>query len=41
MKPYAPKDAPLWFVLAAFALFLAFCYLFVRHLEKNRIFLRL
>jgi hypothetical protein len=41
MKPYAPKDAPLWFVLAAFALFLSICYLFVRHLEKQRIFLRL
>jgi predicted acyltransferase len=41
IKPYAPKDAPLWFVLAAFALFLAVCYLFIRHLEKNQIFLRL
>jgi predicted acyltransferase len=41
IKPYAPKDAPLWFVAAAFGLFLAGCYLFVRHLEKNRIFLRL
>ena len=41
IKPYAPKDAPLWFVLAAFGLFLAVCYLFVRHLEKSRIFLRL
>jgi predicted acyltransferase len=41
IKPYAPTDAPLWFVLAAFGLFLAVCYLFVRHLEKNHIFLRL
>src|SRR6516165_2188689 len=41
IKPYAPKDAPLWFVLAAFGLFFAVCYLFVRHLEKSRIFLRL
>jgi len=41
IKPYAPRDAPLWFVVAAFGLFLAVCYLFVRHLEKNRIFLRL
>lgn len=41
IKPYAPKNAPLWFVLAAFALFLAVCYLFVRHLENNQIFLRL
>ncbi len=41
IKPYAPADAPLWFVLVAFALFLAVCCLFVRHLEKNQIFLRL
>lgn len=41
VKPYAPKDAPLWFVAATFGLFLAVTYLFVRYLEKNRIFLRL
>jgi predicted acyltransferase len=41
IKPYAPQDAPLWFVLIAFALFFAICYLFVRHLEKNQLFLRL
>ncbi len=40
-KPYAPKDAPLWFGLLAFALFLGICYLFIRHLEKNRLYLRL
>ena len=41
VKPYAPKDAPFWYVAAAFALFLTICYLFVRHLEKHRLFLRL
>jgi hypothetical protein len=41
IKPYAPGDAPLWFVVAAFGLFLGVCYVFVRHLEKNRLFLRL
>ncbi|MBI3462047.1 MAG: hypothetical protein HY000_03170 [Planctomycetes bacterium] len=41
IKPYAPKDSPLWFGLAAFVLFLGICYVFVRYLEKNRIFLRL
>ncbi len=41
IKPYTPQDAPLWFVLAALALFVAICYLFIRHLEKNQIFLRL
>ncbi len=41
VKPFAPKDAPFWYVAAAFALFLGICYLFVRHLEKHRLFLRL
>jgi predicted acyltransferase len=41
MKPYTPKDSPAWFVLAAVAVFLWVCYLFIRYLEKNRIFLRL
>lgn len=41
VKPYAPKDAPLWYALAAFGVFLGICYLFVRHLEKNRLYLRL
>jgi predicted acyltransferase len=41
IKPYAPKDAPLWYALAAFGLFLAICYLFLRHLERNQLFLRL
>jgi len=41
IKPLAPKDAPLWFVVAMIALFLGICYLFIRHLEKNKLFLRL
>jgi hypothetical protein len=41
IKPYTPKDSPLWFALAAFAVFFAICYLFLRHLEKNRLYLRL
>jgi hypothetical protein len=41
IKPYAPNDSPLWFVGAAFGLFLGICYLFLRHLEKHRLFLRL
>jgi predicted acyltransferase len=41
IKPFAPKDSPLWFAVAAFALFLGICYLFIRYLERNRIFLRL
>jgi predicted acyltransferase len=41
IKPYAPKDAPLWYALAAFGLFFAITYLFVRHLEREKIFIRL
>ena len=41
MRPYTPRDSPLWFALASFALFLGICYVFVRHLEKNNLFLRM
>ena len=38
---YRPKDAPLWYALALFGLFFAICYVFMRHLEKHRLYLRL
>jgi predicted acyltransferase len=41
MRPYTPRDSPLWFALASFGLFLGICYVFVRHLEKNNLFLRM
>ena len=41
VKPFAPRDGPLWFAACAFGLFLGICYLFVRHLEKHKLFLRL
>jgi predicted acyltransferase len=41
VKDYAPRDSPLWYALAAFAVFFGICYLFLRHMEKNRLFLRL
>jgi predicted acyltransferase len=41
IKPYAPADAPLWYVLGATALAIGICYLFVRYLERNRIYLKL
>jgi predicted acyltransferase len=41
LSPYTPRDAPLWYGLAALALFLALCYIFLRYLEKQRLFLRL
>jgi len=39
--PFTPRDSPLWYVLAAFALYFGITYLFVRSLEKRGIFLRL
>jgi predicted acyltransferase len=41
VKPWVPKDAPLWYVAGTFALFLAICYVCVRYLEKKRLYLRL
>jgi len=41
MHPYTPRDAPLWYVLASIAMFFTICWLFVRHLEKHKLFLRL
>jgi predicted acyltransferase len=41
VKPYVPRDAPGWYVWSAFALYLAITYLFVRHLEKHRLYLKL
>jgi hypothetical protein len=41
IKPLAPSDAPVWFVLTVTAIFLIICYVFLRHLEKNKLFLRL
>ena len=41
IKPFSPKDSPLWYVSLAFLVFLAINYLFLRSLEKNKIFVRL
>jgi predicted acyltransferase len=41
VKPYCPHDAPLWFALATYGLVVLICYVFLRHLEKNGLFLRL
>jgi predicted acyltransferase len=38
---FAPKDSPLEWVAATFAVYASVTYLFVRHLEKNGIYLRL
>jgi len=41
VKPFVPKDSPLWFVFAAFGVSLLICYLFLRSMEKQRLFLKL
>jgi predicted acyltransferase len=41
ISPWTPRDAPLWYVLALFAVFFAISSLFVRYLERNSIYLRL
>jgi predicted acyltransferase len=41
VKPFAPKDAPAWYVAAAFLLYFGINYLFIRNLEKNGLFLKL
>lgn len=41
VKPFVPRDAPLWFVLIGLAVSLGLCYAFVRHLEKHKLYLKL
>lgn len=41
LKPYVPRGAPLWYDLSALALFLFLLWLCLRHLEKQKLFLRL
>jgi len=41
VKPYVPGDSPLWYIAAGFLLYFVICYVMVRYLEKNNLFLRL
>jgi len=41
VKPFVPKDSPLWWVWVGFAVFLAICYLILRYMEKHKLFLKL
>jgi predicted acyltransferase len=41
VSPYAPGNAPWWYVLTVLAVYLFICWLFLRKLEKDRLFLRL
>jgi hypothetical protein len=39
--PFVPNDAPGWYVALGFAVYFGITYLFIRHLEKNNIYLKL
>lgn len=41
VKPYVPRDAPLWYVAASTALAMWICYVLVRALEKQGVLIRL
>ncbi|WP_240907427.1 heparan-alpha-glucosaminide N-acetyltransferase domain-containing protein [Paludisphaera rhizosphaerae] len=41
VRPYLPKDAPLWYAAAGTALYFVICWGLIRYLEKNRIFLKI
>lgn len=41
IKPFVPKDSPVWFVFSACGVSLLICYTFLRSLEKQRLFLKL
>ena len=38
---FAPQDSPLWWVLLTFAVYVGITYMFVRHLEKLGIYIRM
>jgi predicted acyltransferase len=41
VSAFVPKDSPGWYVTCAFLLYFGITYLFIRHLEKNKIYLKL
>jgi len=41
VSPFIPRDAPGWYVTAGFLVFFGITYLFIRHLEKSGIYLKL
>lgn len=41
IKPFFPKDSPLWYVFVGVTLSMLLCYVVMRHLERHRLFLRL
>jgi predicted acyltransferase len=41
VKAFMPKDSPLWYVFAGFTVYFLICYLLLRGLEKQKLFLKL
>jgi predicted acyltransferase len=41
VKPFVPKDSPGWYVALGFAVYLGVTTLFLRHLDRNKLYLRL
>jgi hypothetical protein len=41
IRPYAPPDAPVWFAMSSFGVFVVICYGFLRYMERRGIYLRL
>ena len=41
VKPFVPKDSPGWYVVLAIGVYLGIVTLFLRHLDRNRLFLKL
>ena len=41
VKPFVPKDAPAWYVFAGFGAYFYVTWLFVRYLDKKKLYLRL
>ncbi len=41
VKPWVPKDSPLWWIWIGFAVFLAICYVILRYMEKHKLYLKL
>ena len=41
VSPFVPRDAPAWYVITSWLTVVAIIWVFVKHLERNKVFLRL
>jgi hypothetical protein len=41
VRPFVPRDAPLWWVFVGFGISFFLCYLILRSLEKQKLFVKL